>query len=140
MEISEILPQLFLGPVQHPREKTAEFINLNIDIIINCCDDYTHKHSDTYIIENYPINDGFDATISDFLDPIAESINQHMCHNKRVYVHCIQGRSRSVSILIYYLIKFKNMSFDEAFEKIQKNRPIILPNPNFILEIKKKII
>jgi hypothetical protein len=66
MEISEILPQLFLGSVQHPREKTAEFINLNIDIIINCCDDYTHKHSDTYTIENYPINDGFDATISDF--------------------------------------------------------------------------
>lgn len=139
MKISKISPHLYLGSVKHPREETDEFKKLEIDVVINCCNDYTHRGNKKFVYENYPIDDGVDASISKYLDPIADSIHNHISNQSNIYVHCLHGRSRSVSILIYYLIKYENMSYDQAYTKILSIRPMISPNSNFIQEICKYI-
>ncbi len=52
-----------------------------------------------------------------------------------VFVHCQMGVSRSVALVIHYLIKYGNegagMSFKEAFDLVRLNRPIIDPNYGF---------
>jgi protein-tyrosine phosphatase len=52
-------------------------------------------------------------------------------------IHCREGRSRSASILIAYLIKYKNMTYDDAFNYIQSKRQIIKPNIGFIKQLKQ---
>jgi len=52
-------------------------------------------------------------------------------------VHCLAGVSRSVSLVISYLIKHKGLSFQRAFDTVKSRRRIIHPNDGFIHHLKK---
>lgn len=134
-KISQVIPNLYLGMGKHVRLQTKEFNELTFDVIINCCNDMTHKDNTKYIIKQFPIDDGFNASIDKYLDEIVDLIESYINQKKKIYVHCVQGRSRSASICIYYLMKYHKLTFDEAFDKISNIRPCISPNMNFIKEL-----
>jgi hypothetical protein len=48
-----------------------------------------------------------------------------------VLVHCQLGVSRSATIVIAYLMRFHDMTRDEAYIACKKKRPCINPNPGF---------
>ena len=135
MEISCIKPNLYLGAGIHAKRKTEEFKKLNIDVVINCCNEIVHEPNDIFIVENFPINDGYDATIYPWLDEIVDKIKSYLDQNKRVYVHCVQGRSRSPAIIIYYLMKYENMTYSDAFMFVKPIRPVLSLNLNFVVEL-----
>ena len=56
--------------------------------------------------------------------------------NGRVLIHCYKGVSRSVSIIISYLIFLHKWNYDEAFDFVQLKRPIANPNIGFYLQLK----
>ncbi len=74
--------------------------------------------------------------ISDFnrLTPI---IHIELIKGRGVLCHCMHGKSRSVSIIAAYLIKYRNMTTDEAIEFIRNKRSQIDPNPGYIQQLKK---
>ena len=49
-----------------------------------------------------------------------------------ILVHCASGASRSVSIIIAWLITRKNYSLEEALSVVRKNRDLADPNDGFI--------
>lgn len=49
----------------------------------------------------------------------------------RVLVHCQAGISRSVTLVTYWLITRKGLSFDQALNYIRNNRKIANPNQGF---------
>ena len=53
----------------------------------------------------------------------------------RVLVHCIQGISRSVSIVMAYIIFTKKVSYDKAFNLVQSKREISSPNFGFSIQL-----
>lgn len=55
--------------------------------------------------------------------------------NGRVLVHCIQGISRSVTLVIAYLILTKKLNYDEAFKIVQSRRSIASPNLGFAIQL-----
>ena len=55
----------------------------------------------------------------------------------KTLVHCAMGISRSVSIVIAYLMRASAMSFDDALALVRKGRPIANPNPGFIKQLKQ---
>ncbi|XWV26338.1 dual specificity protein phosphatase 14 [Tupanvirus soda lake] len=133
--ISQITPQLYIGTGKHARLQSDDFLKLNIDVIINCCNDFRHKQNNKYVIEEFPIDDGFDARIGKYLDKIADTINNYILQNKIIYIHCVQGRSRSATIVIYYFMKYHKMRFVDAYNKLLQIRPCVSPNINFINEL-----
>ena len=46
-------------------------------------------------------------------------------------MHCLAGVSRSVSLVIAYLIKHRNMNYDDAYFMIKSRRKIVTINNNF---------
>ncbi len=50
-------------------------------------------------------------------------------------IHCNQGISRSVSLVIAYLIYAKKMNYDEAFTFVQDKRSISCPNLGFSIQL-----
>ena len=52
-----------------------------------------------------------------------------------LYSHA--GISRSSSILLAYLIKYKGMSVDEALKLAKEQRPKINPNPGFLKQLRE---
>ena len=75
--------------------------------------------------------------IKQYFDQSGKFIDDAIKNGGRVMVHCHAGISRSSSIILAYLIKYKNMSFDEALATAQKKREKINPNPGFVKQLKE---
>ncbi|XP_050373983.1 dual specificity protein phosphatase 1 isoform X3 [Argentina anserina] len=52
-----------------------------------------------------------------------------------VLVHCFVGKSRSVTIVLAYLMKRHGMSLNEALEHVRSRRPQASPNAGFISQL-----
>lgn len=54
------------------------------------------------------------------------------CKGGRVFIHCLAGISRSPSLAIAYIMRYLNLSVDEAYQYVKQRRPKISPNFNFL--------
>lgn len=73
----------------------------------------------------------FDIIIPEMLPKIHQSLQ-----NGNTLVCCGMGKSRSVTLVTAYLIKYRNMTSEEALEFIKNRRPQINPNPEFLNKLK----
>jgi hypothetical protein len=53
-----------------------------------------------------------------------------------VLVHCEAGISRSATTVIAYLVKYHNMSLEDAFQHVKERRRIINPNTGFVEQLR----
>lgn len=77
-----------------------------------------------------------DSKYSNILSHIDESLKFIRIDGDNILIHCSAGISRSVSIVIAYLIKYKNMTVDQALNFIREKRSIANPNIGFISQLK----
>ena len=125
--------------------KTASTVtdlkNLKITNIINCsgdlCENLTPESSllnIDYLTLN--IRDNVSENIESLFFKCINYINKVKENNGRVLIHCYKGVSRSVSIVIAYLIYLYRWTYDEAFDFVQSKRSIANPNIGFYLQLK----
>lgn len=50
----------------------------------------------------------------------------------KVYVHCVQGVSRSATVCLAYLIYDRKITYNEAFNYLKVKREVVNPNMTFI--------
>ena len=63
-------------------------------------------------------------------------INQIVDSHNKVLVHCMAGISRSVSMVVYYLMKKHHLNFDDTIDFVKNKRKIANPNISFKLQLK----
>jgi protein-tyrosine phosphatase len=80
------------------------------------------------------VEDDEKADILQYLDEATEFIHNHKDVN--VLVHCAAGMSRSATVCIAYLIRYKGYSLNYALEICKKARPIVCPNKGFMEQLK----
>lgn len=64
-------------------------------------------------------------------------IEYSIASGNRILVHCMAGVSRSVSCIIYYMMKKYHVDYDSAYDSIKNRRNIINPNDSFVLQLKE---
>ncbi|KAK1218650.1 hypothetical protein PQX77_018661 [Marasmius sp. AFHP31] len=79
-----------------------------------------------------PILDASSVDLKPYLEGVCGFIDGQVKSGKGVLVHCQQGVSRSTAIVIAYLIRYRNMSYDEAFQFVLQKRPCAKPNEGFV--------
>lgn len=135
--MSKIIDNLYLGNIDNVQ--SAKFIkDNNIKLIINAAIEVNVPiHEDVSLIMNLQWYDSMEQSIEFcFLDYLANVINSYLKENKAVLVNCFAGISRSSTIVIAYMMKYHNMTFDSAFNYVQSKRWFINPNPNFRIILK----
>jgi len=71
--------------------------------------------------------------ITPFFDACFDYINRAIAERKGVLLHCFAGLSRSVTIMVAYLMAFQYpMSADDALALVREARPASNPNDGFI--------
>ena len=107
----------------------AHFLeNNNIEVIINCTNDLPFNNN--YKIKNYRCgisdltlnsekeNQLYKEKINYFLEIIDKALN----NNKNILIHCRNGMQRSAAMVASYLIKYNNLTKDEAIIYIKNKR------------------
>ena len=54
-----------------------------------------------------------------------------------VLVHCNAGASRSVSIVIAFLVKTEGATVECLLQEMKANRPCVQPNAGFMIQLKE---
>ncbi|XP_015270013.1 PREDICTED: dual specificity phosphatase DUPD1 [Gekko japonicus] len=76
-------------------------------------------------------------SLSPFFYPAAEFIHNALQNEtNKVLVHCAMGRSRSASLVLAYLMIYKNMTVVDAIDQVLKHR-CILPNRGFLKQLRE---
>ena len=105
----------------------------NISCIIVCGSELECKFINEYKYLKINLNDYIEDSLLPHIDKCIKFINENK--DKKIFVHCNAGVSRSPSIIISYLIKSLNYSFNEAYNYVKNKRNIIKPNEKFMKEL-----
>ena len=93
-----------------------------IDYSICCAEEYRYPPSFFYLSEktdhwyHIPIKDAcVEESTIDHLKEGAAKLHEWVECGHRVLVHCYTGKSRSISVILTYLMLYKGWSFDIAY-------------------------
>lgn len=85
-----------------------------------------------------PMTDGPTDGCLEHFGQVAALIEAWHSQDKRVLVHCWAGVSRSVSAVVYYLMRTQGLSYAAALERVRQARPQAHPNPGFEVALRRR--
>ncbi|CDW56498.1 dual specificity protein phosphatase [Trichuris trichiura] len=103
--------------------------------IINAGTKVENYFPETFVYKRIVIQDLPTEDIKKYFEECNDFINQARRANGRCLVHCNAGISRSVSIVMAYLIKYEEMSVKSALYYVKAIRPVAQPNNGFLLQL-----
>ena len=132
--IDHIIDNIYLGDF-----RTADNMNIlrqyNITHIINCAFNLPNKFPNEITYKRLDLRDEPDQPLIERLEEAYEFIKENK--DKNIFVHCVFGKSRSASVVIFYIMKEKKINFQEAKNFVKNIRSIVEPNSGFELELNK---
>jgi dual specificity protein phosphatase 1B len=129
-------PHLYIGNAEFAANKDL-LTSLGITHIINAAQeipDY-HKGDNRFQYMHLKMDDIPQENSSRFFDVSKKFIDGALQGGGNVLIHCAMGISRSVTILMYYLMTTLGIQADEALAMVRRCRPIANPNPGFMNQL-----
>ncbi|XP_071348930.1 dual specificity phosphatase 28 [Trachinotus anak] len=84
-----------------------------------------------------PVYDEPGQDLYSHFDRCADAIQKEADRGGRSVVYCKNGRSRSATICIAYLMKHRGLTLAEASQKVKTARHVIDPNPGFVSQLQR---
>ncbi|KHN84655.1 Dual specificity protein phosphatase 14 [Toxocara canis] len=129
-KITEIVPGLFIcGVIELNAENMAKH---QITHIINATDEVPNLRSLGNIQRcKLWLEDTPQTYIYPHLELQSDQIEALLSDGGKVLVHCVAGVSRSASICLAYLTKYRCRSLRDAYDLMAEKRPLVRPNIGF---------
>ncbi|KFP08602.1 Dual specificity phosphatase DUPD1, partial [Calypte anna] len=141
--VNEVWPNLYIGD-----EKTAldrySLEKAGFTHILNAAHGERNVNTGPEYYQDMPVEyHGVEADdlptfdLSQFFYSASEFIDNALQDERnKVLVHCAMGRSRSATLVLAYLMIYKNMSVVDAIEQVSRHR-CILPNRGFLKQLRE---
>ncbi|XP_048846059.1 dual specificity phosphatase 28 [Brienomyrus brachyistius] len=84
-----------------------------------------------------PVYDDPNENLYKYFDRCADAIASEASRGGRTVVYCKNGRSRSASICVAYLMRQLALSLRDAFQTVKEARSVVEPNPGFWSQLEK---
>ena len=132
--VDKLSDNLYIGDL---KAATMPELMKDMDIIINLsCFRYPELEGKTYIHIDAPDIPSYN--ISQHFDKLLEIIHDGILVNKKVFVHCVAGISRSATIVLAYMIKKTQTPLEVAltfmrFSRKQRTEP----NEGFMRQLRE---
>lgn len=131
---SSIMDSLFIGGALAARS-VYTLQNLGITHILCLCANEIgisdSQYPDMFEYQNFSICDSEDTNVSSIFDEASNFIDYVECKGGKVLVHCFEGRSRSVTVVIAYLMLRKNLTLLGAWNVLKQVHRRAQPNDGF---------
>ena len=136
--LSEVIPNfLYLSSYNAAKNKNL-LEKYKITHILNCAADFCeniYEQENKYTYLSFYLKDHVLENIECIFYECIKFIENAKEKGGRVLVHCIQGISRSVTIVMAYLIFKNKFTYDKAFNIVQNKREISSPNFGFSIQL-----
>ncbi len=130
---------LILGalPIQSAKyDSLAEMKGQNIEAVLSVIEAFENRSfgkvvkpitpeqlSEVGIKQVQLLSPDFETLPLELVERGVQFIHDNLANGKNVYVHCKAGRGRSALVVMCYLIKHQQMSAQQAFALVRKQRP-----------------
>ena len=128
-----IIDNIYLGDRSAAGNETRLEEN-NITIVVNCAATYNSNYKRLKSIE-LNLNDNINEQIFPKFEVAYKFVKEYSGSN--FLAHCLEGKSRSVSFIIFYLMKEKGWDYDTCINIILEKRPFVNPNAGFVEQLKE---
>ncbi|PWZ01565.1 phosphatases II [Testicularia cyperi] len=141
-EVSTILPDfLYLGPTIRDEHDLKHLKQKGVRRILNVASEVdeigslrTPEQFDGYL--KLPMLDSVEAVgVQDSILQACAFLDEAQKCSEPVYVHCKAGKSRSVTIVIAYLIHSLRWTLRRAYSHVAERRNAVSPNIGFVAEL-----
>ncbi|GKV38584.1 hypothetical protein SLEP1_g46474 [Rubroshorea leprosula] len=122
---------LFLGSIGAANNKNA-LKSSNITHVLTVASSLRPAHTNDFVYKVIP-----DTNITQYFDECFDFIDEAKQRGSGVLVHCFVGRSRSVTIVVAYLMKKRGMSPSQALEYVKSKRPQAAPKSGFLSQLQE---
>lgn len=131
----EVVPRLFLGSAAASRDM-ALLKNNGVRLIVNCATELFNHHEEHFDYFNCDLRDEQHEDILNlFQGGLGQLIDETRKKQEGVLIHCQAGISRSVAIVLAYLLTYETMSLKESFLLVKSKRPVAGPNKGFLEQL-----
>ena len=129
-EAHEIFDKVFIGSIDSVYD--IEILRKHgINNIISVISDFIPPYPEDF---NYLVVNALDTHNTDLtnvFETTNEFIEKSLDNNESILIHCYAGRSRSVSVLIAYIIYKFGMDYENSLNAIKYKRNFVEPNEKF---------
>lgn len=134
LQVGSVRPFLLLSSqdVAHDLETLRRH---QVTHVLNVAYGVHNPFEEKLIYKTLPILDVPQTDIRTFLEECSQFIDQARDQSGVVLVHCNAGVSRSVSVVIGYLMTREKLSFADAFSQVKSARPSARPNEGFYQQL-----
>ncbi|KAM3134639.1 hypothetical protein pb186bvf_013281 [Paramecium bursaria] len=139
---SQILDWLYLGGEINATNEVELEKRTNISYILNAAYECPNYYPQKFNYLHLELYDLIGIDISEHFEKVFNFIYNCKQEKKNILIHCIQGVSRSSTLVLMYLMRGEGMTLRDAFERTISQRPIIRPNPTFcrtLLDLELKL-
>ncbi|WVQ98806.1 hypothetical protein IAU59_005937 [Kwoniella sp. CBS 9459] len=139
--VSTILPSfLYLGPEISSKEEVDYLKRLGIKRILNvaieCDDDAGLDLKKGFKYHRIPMRDIVEESgIAQGMRESCNILDDARLHSAPTYVHCKAGKSRSVTVVLAYLIHANAWTLKTSYAYVAERRKGISPNIGFVAEL-----
>lgn len=125
--MSQIFSNLWITCGGTARE--FDFLRENeITHILNCAEEESMRYPKYLTAIHIPLTDDVDSLAYNQIIQGAQILAVWMNTNSNVIVHCKAGISRSVTVVLAWMIIYKNYTYNNAYKYVQSKRNFINPN------------
>ncbi|KAJ8767516.1 hypothetical protein K2173_017585 [Erythroxylum novogranatense] len=126
---------LFLGSVGAANNKDG-LKSKNITHVLTVASSIRPAYPDHFAYKVIGVSDREETNLRQYFDECFNFIDEAKGQGGGVLVHCFVGKSRSVTIVVAYLMRKHGMNLCQALEYVKSRRPQAAPNIGFISQLR----